>query len=217
MRFLLFTPLIESALLKMLLKAERSWLQFMNLNVLRTKRNEFLRLSLFNHVLAGLCYRLVAGPKATCVKHTWSIIYNLKILTCRPNFFWKAKEHFLFAVYTKNRKLKHQTLRSWYHGRQPEVFFQHDSHCACQEFLRCGDGLQNASTHVETRGSNSGFFEEYSSNKSKKFFVWNHVFFVRKKQNFTQIFERHFQMNYSVGVRDCFTLSCFPWWFAFGA
>ena len=27
------------------------------------------------------------------------------------------------------------TRRSWYHGRQPEVFLQHDSHCACQDIL----------------------------------------------------------------------------------
>ena len=27
------------------------------------------------------------------------------------------------------------TRRSWYHGRQPEVFLQHDSHCACQDVL----------------------------------------------------------------------------------
>ena len=40
MRFLLCTPLIESALLKMWLKVERSSLQFLNLNLLRTKRNE---------------------------------------------------------------------------------------------------------------------------------------------------------------------------------
>ena len=83
MRFLLFTPLIENALLKMLLKVERSWLQFMNLNVLRTKRNEFLRLSLFNHYLAGLYYRLVTGPKAKCVKCTWNIIYNFGLKTQR--------------------------------------------------------------------------------------------------------------------------------------
>ena len=33
-------------------------------------------------------------------------------------------------------------------------------------------------------------------------------FLVRDKQNLTQIFERHFQLNYSVGVRDGFTLFC---------
>ena len=36
MRFLLFTPLIERAFLKMWLKVERSSLQFINLNLLRT-------------------------------------------------------------------------------------------------------------------------------------------------------------------------------------
>ena len=75
-------------------------------------------------------------------------------------------------------------------------------------FLSWGHGLQNASSQVETRGSNSGFFEEYLSYKNKKFFVWNHVFFVRRKQNLTQIIERHFQLNYSVRVRDGFTLVC---------
>ena len=32
--------------------------------------------------------------------------------------------------------------------------------------------------------------------------------FLRMKENLTQIFERHFQLNYSVGVRDGFTLYC---------
>ena len=45
------------------------------------------------------------------------------------------------------------TRRSWYHGRQPEVILQLDSHCACQEVL-------------EPRSRTSGFFEEYSSYKS---------------------------------------------------
>ena len=33
-------------------------------------------------------------------------------------------------------------------------------------------------------------------------------FFVTKQKNLTQIFERHFQLNYSVFVRDVFTLFC---------
>ena len=37
---------------------------------------------------------------------------------------------------------------------------------------------------------------------------WNHAFFVRKQQHCLQIFKKHFQMNYSVGVRDGFTLLC---------
>ena len=36
-----------------------------------------------------------------------------------------------------------------------------------ETFLTGGDGLQNASSRVETRGSNSAFFEEYSSYKSE--------------------------------------------------
>ena len=43
---------------------------------------------------------------------------------------------------------------------------------------------------------------------TKKFFPRNHVFFIRNKQNFRQIFERHFQMNYSVRIHDGFTLVC---------
>ena len=27
------------------------------------------------------------------------------------------------------------TRRSWCHGRQPEVFLQHDNHCACRDVL----------------------------------------------------------------------------------
>ena len=60
------------------------------------------------------------------------------------------------------------TRRSWYHGRQPEVFLQHAHVTAhVKVSLNCGHGLQNSSSQVETRGSNSGFFEEYSSYKSR--------------------------------------------------
>ena len=27
------------------------------------------------------------------------------------------------------------TRRSWYHGRQPEEFLQHDNHCTCRDVL----------------------------------------------------------------------------------
>ena len=40
------------------------------------------------------------------------------------------------------------TRRSWYHGRQPEVFLQHDSHCACQDVL----GLQSRISKREFSG-----------------------------------------------------------------
>ena len=40
-----------------------------------------------------------------------------------------------------------------------------------------------------------------------KFFLRNHVFFIRKKQNFTQIFERHFQMNYSATIESQLSFS----------
>ena len=75
-------------------------------------------------------------------------------------------------------------------------------------FLSCGHGLQNASSQVETRGSNSGFLEEYSSYKSRNSSSEIMLSSYGTKQNLTQIFERHFQLNYSVGVRDGFTLFC---------
>ena len=100
------------------------------------------------------------------------------------------------------------TRRSWYHGRQPEVFLQHDSHCACQDVLE----LRSRTSKREFSGWNQRFkfwvLRRVFVIQKRKFFVWNHVFFVRKKQNFTQIFERHFQMNYSDGVRNGFTLVC---------
>ena len=104
------------------------------------------------------------------------------------------------------RELKHQTFLV---PRTPtgSIFCSMTATGHATMFLSCGYGLQNASSQVETRGSNSGFFEEYLSEIM--------FFFVRKKQNFTQIFERHFQMNYSVGVRDGFTLVCLM--IAFGA
>ena len=100
------------------------------------------------------------------------------------------------------------TRRSWYHGRQPEVFLQHDSHCACQDVLE----LRSRTSKREFSGWNQRFkfwvLRRVFVTPKLDFFVWNHVFFVRKKQNLTQIFERHFYLNYSVGVRHVFTLFC---------
>ena len=41
------------------------------------------------------------------------------------------------------------TRRSWYHGRQPEVFYLHDSHCACQDVLE----LQSRTSKREFSGN----------------------------------------------------------------
>ena len=95
------------------------------------------------------------------------------------------------------------TRRSWYFRRQPEVLIlQHDSHCACQNVLE----LRSRTSKRKFSGWNQRF--KFWVLRRVKFFVWNHVFFVRKKPNLTQIFERHFQLNYSVSVRDGFTLFC---------
>ena len=71
--------------------------------------------------------------------------------------FYDSEGELTYTSSVATRKLKHQ-----YHGRQPEVFLQH-----VKTFLSCGHGLQNVSSQAETRGSNSGFFKEYSSYKSK--------------------------------------------------
>ena len=43
----------------------------------------------------------------------------------------KSVENFRWSASWGNSSIR----RSWYHGRQPEVFLQHDSHCACQDVL----------------------------------------------------------------------------------
>lgn len=45
------------------------------------------------------------------------------------------------------------TRRSWYHGRQPEVFLQHDNHCACQDVLE----LPSRTSKRKFSGSNERF------------------------------------------------------------
>ena len=103
---------------------------------------------------------------------------------------------------------KLNTWRSWYHGRQPEVFLPHDSHCACQDVLE----LRSRTSKREFSSWNQRFkfwvLRRVFVIEKEKFFVWNHVFFIWKKQTLAQIFERHFRLNYSVGVRDGFTLYC---------
>ena len=72
-------------------------------------------------------------------------------------------------------------------------------------FSSCGHGLRNASSQVETRGSNSVFFKEYSSFKSRNS---SSKIMFSSKQNLKQILERHFQLIYSVGLRDGFMFFC---------
>ena len=100
-----------------------------------------------------------------------------------------------------NRELKHQTVLV------PRKYFCSMTATAhVKTFLKCGHGLQNASSQVETRGSNSGFFEEYSSYKSKN--SSSEIMFSLEERNTTSRKKRHFQMSYSVGVRDGFTSVC---------
>ena len=75
----LLRPLIESALLKIMwLKVERSSLQFMNLNLLRTKRNENWTLwrSLFKHYLAGLLIVRWPDQEPSTQNLLWNINYK---------------------------------------------------------------------------------------------------------------------------------------------
>ena len=103
------------------------------------------------------------------------------------------------------RELKHQTFLE--PRRQPEVVLHHDSHCACQDVL----GLRSRTSTREF--SRWNWVQILCSSKS-----FRHTkveiprlksYFPRKRdQNLTQIFERHFLLNYSVGVCDGFTLFC---------
>ena len=99
------------------------------------------------------------------------------------------------------------TRRSWYHRRQPEVFLQHDTHCAWQAVLE----LRSRSSKREFSGWNQRFkfcVLPKSIRHTKVEILRLKSCFLRMKENLTQIFERHFQLNYSVGVRDGFTLYC---------
>ena len=58
------------------------------------------------------------------------------------------------------------TRVSWYHGRQPEVFLPHDSHCACQDVHE----LRSRSSKREFSGWKQGF----------KFWVLRWVFVIQK-------------------------------------
>ena len=98
-----------------------------------------------------------------------SICHRLLLAKLKAYCFSSSALRLVSVFFVDRRQIvaNLSTRCSWYHGRQPEVFLQHDSHCACQDILELRNGLQNASSQVETRGSNSGFFEEYSSYKSR--------------------------------------------------
>ena len=92
------------AFLKMWLKVERSSLQFVNLNLLRSKRKENWTLWGYPfsiHIwLVYVIVRWPAGTKDLVRKTYFGIIINnfgFKT-TLRANFFGKSKEHFLYAV-----------------------------------------------------------------------------------------------------------------------
>ena len=79
------------------------------------------------------------------------------------------------------------TRCSWYHGRQPEVFLQHDNHCACQDVLE----LRSRTLKREFSGWNQGF----------KFWVLEEYLSYKSRNSSSEIMF----LNYSVGVRDVFT------------
>ena len=103
--YYLLQPLIESALLKMWLKVERSSLQFMNINLLRTKWNEnwiFSGFPLSITIWQVYTYRPVAGPRTHYAKRT--LEYYLQIWfkkTCKL-FFASRKNISCMPLYTKN-------------------------------------------------------------------------------------------------------------------
>ena len=108
MWFLLFTPLIESALLKMRLKVERPSLQFINLNLLRIKGNKTeLSEALPFQSLFGW-FILSSGGRTKDLLHTiyFGILSKILIFKIQPVgriFFCNSKEHFLYTMYTKNK------------------------------------------------------------------------------------------------------------------
>ena len=59
------------------------------------------------------------------------------------------------------------TRCSWYHDANRKYFCSMTATVHVKTFLSHGHRLQNTSSQVETRGSYSGFFEEYSSYKSR--------------------------------------------------
>ena len=97
----LLQPLIESALLKMWLKVERSSLQFMNINLLRTikmkRKLNFLRLSPFNHYLAGLYLSYGGWIKDPLRKTYFGILSSNLVLkfNLSTNFFLQVERTFL--------------------------------------------------------------------------------------------------------------------------
>ena len=69
------------------------------------------------------------------------------------------------------RELKHHVLSTT--DANQKYFCSMTATAHVKTFLSCGHGLQNASSQVETRGSNSGFYEEYSSYKSRNKDIFN--------------------------------------------
>ena len=97
------TPLIESALLKMWLKVERSSLQFTNCNLLRAKRKEKWTFwgSPFSNTI-WLVYVIFRWPDQC--PSTQNLLCNTLVLkfNLSTEFFLQVERTFLYAVYTKN-------------------------------------------------------------------------------------------------------------------
>ena len=97
-------------LLKMWLKVERSSPQFINLDSLRTKRNEnWTRWASLFSIPIWLVYVIFRGGRTKDLvrKIYFRISYYLKPWfqnsTSRSNFFCNSKEHFLYTMYAKNK------------------------------------------------------------------------------------------------------------------
>ena len=83
------------------------------------------------------------------------------------NFSYFIKElMFLSSTFNSCTMIsgKLNTWRSWYHGRQPEVFLPHDSHCACQEVQILGSSKSIRYRKVEILRLKSCFLRMKETN-----------------------------------------------------
>ena len=101
-------------------------------------------------------------------------------------------------------------LSTSYHGHQPEVFLQHDSRCACQDVLELLTAVMDFKTRVFRLKPEVQILGSSKSIRHTKVEILSlkSCFLRNKETNLTQIFEKHFQLNYSVGVGDVFMLFC---------
>ena len=134
------------------------------------KRDAYFRQNTFHSVFVAVmvAQSILEFVVYSSFKHYVKLAPMLEKIRIESSNYFTKELIFLSSTFTSCTMIlgNLSSRRSWYHGRQPEVFLQHYNHFACQDVLE----LRSRTSKREFSGWNQRF----------KFWVLRRVFVIQK-------------------------------------